>query len=62
MVGGLVTQGYITENMLLAVGPFDDGKFRDVNVSSIRRNKAPCRYLNPRKPVIVYSPECKPTV
>jgi len=45
VVGGLVTQGYITENMLLAVGPFDDGKFRDVNVSSIRRNKAPCRLV-----------------
>ena len=43
MVGGLVTQGYITENMPLAVGPFEDGKFRDVHVSSIRRNKAACR-------------------
>ena len=38
-----MTQGYITENMPLAVGPFEDGKFRDVHVSSIRRNKAACR-------------------
>jgi hypothetical protein len=41
--GGLVTQGFIVENMMLAVGPFDDGKFKAVNVSSIRRNKAACR-------------------
>jgi elongation factor 1-alpha len=41
--GGLVTQGFIVENMPLAVGPFDDGKFKVVKVSSIRRNKAACR-------------------
>ena len=43
VVGGLVTQGYIVENMPLLLGPFEDGKFRDVFVSSIRRNKAACR-------------------
>jgi hypothetical protein len=31
------------ENMPLAVGPFEDGKFKVVKVSSIRRNKAACR-------------------
>ena len=42
-VGGLVIQGYMVEGMKLAVGPFDNGKFRDVKVTSIRRNKAACR-------------------
>ena len=45
VVGGLVTQGYIVENMPLLLGPFEDGKFRDVYVSSIRRNKAACRFV-----------------
>lgn len=45
VAGGLVTQGYIVEKMNLVVGPFDDGKFRDVQVSSIRRNKAACRLV-----------------
>lgn len=43
--GGLVTQGFIVENMPLAVGPFEDGKFKVVQVSSIRRNKAACRLV-----------------
>ena len=43
VVGGLVMQGYMVEGMNLAVGPFDNGKFRDVKVTSIRRNKAACR-------------------
>lgn len=45
VVGGLVTQGYIVEKMQLAVGPFEDGKFRDVKVTSIRRNKTACRLV-----------------
>merc|ERR1719495_1024361 len=45
VAGGLVTQGIIVENMALMVGPFDDGSFRQVHVSSIRRNKAACRLV-----------------
>jgi len=45
VAGGLVTQGIIVENMALKVGPFEDGTFRLVQVSSIRRNKAACRLV-----------------
>lgn len=45
VAGGLVTQGIIVENMPLKVGPFEDGGFRGVTVSSIRRNKAACRLV-----------------
>jgi len=45
VAGGLVTQGIIVENMPLKVGPFDNGSFREVTVSSIRRNRAPCRLV-----------------
>jgi len=45
VAGGLVTQGIIVENMALKVGPFEDGSFRQVHVSSIRRNKAACRLV-----------------
>merc|ERR1719495_2373986 len=45
VAGGLVTQGIIVENMALKVGPFEDGGFKTVKVSSIRRNKAACRLV-----------------
>merc|ERR1719188_1945175 len=45
VAGGLVTQGIIVENMPLNVGPFEDGSFKTVHVSSIRRNKAACRLV-----------------
>merc|ERR1719219_2320405 len=45
VAGGLVTQGIIVENMALKVGPFEDGTFKTVHVSSIRRNKAACRLV-----------------
>ena len=45
VVGGLVTQGVILENMHLNIGPFDTGGFARVRVSSIRRNKATCRLV-----------------
>jgi len=45
VVGGLVTQGIIVENMVLKVGPFDTGTFRPVRVGSIRRNKVACRLV-----------------
>ena len=34
VAGGLVTQGIIVENMPLNVGPFEDGSFKTVHVSS----------------------------
>ena len=42
---GLVTRGIITEGMRLKVGPFEDGSFRVVTVTSIKRNRAPCRLV-----------------
>ena len=45
VVGGLVTQGIITEGMTLNVGPFDDGTFKPVTVGSIKRNRAGCRLV-----------------
>jgi len=42
---GLVTQGIITEAMRLKLGPFEDGSFRVVTVTSIKRNRAPCRLV-----------------
>lgn len=45
VVGGLVTQGIITEGMALNLGPFEDGSFRPVTISSIKRNRAPCRLV-----------------
>lgn len=45
VVGGLVSQGIITEGMVLNLGPFEDGSFRPVNVTSIKRNRAPCRLV-----------------
>ena len=44
-VGGLVSQGIITEGMSLNLGPFEDGTFRSVVVTSIKRNRAPCRLV-----------------
>jgi GTPase len=40
-----VTQGIITEGMRLKLGPFEDGSFRLVSVTSIKRNRAPCRLV-----------------
>ena len=45
VVGGLVTQGIITEGMTLNLGPFEDGTFRPVIVTSIKRNRAACRLV-----------------
>jgi len=45
VVGGLVSQGIITEGMSLNLGPFEDGTFRSVVVTSIKRNRAPCRLV-----------------
>ena len=45
VVGGLVSQGIITEGMTLNLGPFEDGSFRPVTVTSIKRNRAACRLV-----------------
>jgi len=45
VVGGLVTQGIIVENMTLRIGPFEGGEFREVRVGSIRRNRAAFRLV-----------------
>lgn len=42
---GLLTQGIVTEGMRLKLGPFENGSFRTVTVSSIKRNRAPCRLV-----------------
>ena len=41
----MVSQGIITEGMSLNLGPFEDGTFRSVVVTSIKRNRAPCRLV-----------------
>lgn len=45
VVGGLVTQGIITEGMTLNLGPCEDGTFRPVIVTSIKRNRTACRLV-----------------
>merc|ERR1719495_2608702 len=45
VVGGLVTQGIITEGISLNLGPFEDGSFKVVTVSSIKRNRVACRLV-----------------
>jgi len=45
VVGGLVSQGIITEGMTLNLGPFENGDFKPVVVTSIKRNRAPCRLV-----------------
>ncbi|XP_052836282.1 LOW QUALITY PROTEIN: GTP-binding protein 2 [Drosophila gunungcola] len=45
VVGGLLVQGVLTENMPMKIGPLPDGSFHPVNVNTIHRNKAPCRVV-----------------
>lgn len=45
VVGGLLAQGILTENVAMKIGPLQDGSFFPVNVQSIHRNKAPCRVV-----------------
>ena len=57
-VGGLVSQGIITEGMSLNLGPFEDGTFRSEVVTSIKRNRAACRLVRatlwPRLPIVLH--------
>ncbi|CAG7731606.1 unnamed protein product [Allacma fusca] len=43
ILGGLLTQGVIAEGTPFLIGPFINGSFRPVQVTSIRRHKTPCR-------------------
>lgn len=45
VVGGLLTRGVITEGAPLYIGPDDRGDFTPVTVTSLHRNKAPCRIV-----------------
>jgi len=45
VLGGLLTQGVLTENMNLLLGPLEDGSFYPVQVQSIQRHKSSCRVV-----------------
>lgn len=45
VAGGLLSQGVLTENMAMRIGPIQDGSFLPVIVHSVHRNKAPCRMV-----------------
>ncbi len=44
--GGTVMRGTIKEGDKLQCGPTDDGRFYNVTVSSIHRNRQPCRVVS----------------
>lgn len=75
VLGGLLTQGVLTENMNLLLGPLEDGSFHPVQVQSIQRHKSSCRVVragqsaslalnielpNIRKGMILADPHLKP--
>lgn len=43
--GGLLTSGVVTERTRVKIGPLENGKFVNVTVETIHRNKAPCRVV-----------------
>lgn len=43
VVGGLLLKGIIREDTELMMGPMDDGRYQRVRVSSMHRNKVPCK-------------------
>ena len=45
VVGGLLVSGVVKTGDSLQVGPFDDGSFERVTVTSVHRNKVPCRVV-----------------
>ena len=45
VVGGLLMSGVIRSGDQLSVGPFDDGHFERVAVTSVHRNRVPCRVV-----------------
>jgi GTPase len=77
ILGGLLTQGTLTEGTSLLLGPLHDGSFKPVSVTSIRRHKIPCRALKAsqsasigldvhvdglRRGMVLLSPMFNPTV
>ena len=75
VLGGLLTQGVMTDKMNLVLGPLDDGSFHPVQVQSIQRYKSSCRVVragqsasvvlnieipNLRKGMILTAPHLKP--
>ncbi|XKL59482.1 hypothetical protein PGB90_000498 [Kerria lacca] len=43
VVGGLLLKGVIREGIELMMGPLDDGRYQSVKISSMHRNKVPCK-------------------
>lgn len=78
VVGGTLYSGICREGEQLVVGPTDDGKFRELTVCSIQRNRSGCRVLRAgqaatlalgdfersllRKGMVMVSPEMNPTI
>ncbi|KAI7805413.1 GTP-binding protein 2 [Triplophysa rosa] len=78
VVGGTLSSGICREGEQLVVGPTDDGKFQELTVCSIQRNRSGCRVLRAgqaatlalgdfdrsllRKGMVMVSPEMNPTI
>lgn len=78
VVGGTLYSGICREGEQLVVGPTDDGKFCELTVCSIQRNRSGCRVLRAgqaatlalgefdrsllRKGMVMVSPEMNPTI
>ncbi|KAJ6664745.1 hypothetical protein lerEdw1_006318 [Lerista edwardsae] len=78
VVGGTLSSGICREGENLVVGPTDDGKFLQLKVCSIQRNRSACRVLRAgqaatlalghfdrsllRKGMVMVSPEMNPTI
>uniref|UniRef100_A0A9J8CW95 Tr-type G domain-containing protein n=2 Tax=Cyprinus carpio TaxID=7962 RepID=A0A9J8CW95_CYPCA len=78
VVGGTLYSGICREGEQLVVGPTDEGKFRELAVCSIQRNRSGCRVLRAgqaatlalgdfdrsllRKGMVMVSPEMNPTI
>ena len=45
VVGGTLTSGCIGENADLLIGPSSEGKYERVKVTTIQRNRTPCRLV-----------------
>ncbi len=45
VAGGTLLRGSIKEGDCLKLGPDDDGEFHQVTVSTIHRNRLPCRVV-----------------
>lgn len=44
--GGMLKSGVLYQNAVMLLGPFDDGSFQSCSVSSIHRNKTPCKVVH----------------